>query len=234
MRVLVIQHDHVSPPGAVGERFADRGYEVVLHPVVAAEHFLNPGVSTAVPERDDVDAIVPMGAPWSVYDHELIGAWVEPELRLLAQAHRTGVPVLGICFGGQLLALAHGGAVQRSATPELGWTMVESQDESLIPRGPWFQWHLDGWTLPPGATELARNPRSSQAFRIGRNLAVQFHPELDSSMLAGWLANGGHAAMEAFGASPELVMQQTRQRDADARRRAHALVDAFLDRIASG
>ena len=232
MRVLVIQHDHVSPPGAVGDRFAERGYELVLHPVVPAELFHRPGVDVRFPEPLDFDAVMPMGAPWSVYDEEAIGSWVGPELDFLRQAHRDGVPVLGICFGGQLLAQAHGGSVTRATAPEIGWSAIDSDDEDLVPGGPWFQWHSDGWTLPPGAIEIARNAHASQAFLLGRNLALQFHPELDSTMLDGWLRNGGDTRAVALGLDPDRLLQQTRERDGQARTRARRLVDAFVDRVA--
>ncbi len=233
MQVLVIQHDHVSPPGPIGERFADHGYDVVLHPVVGREDYHSPGVTTEFPRFADFDAVVAMGAPWSTYDEGLIGSWVRPELDRLCQADRDGVPVLGICFGGQLLATAHGGEVTASATPELGWEEVESDDEDIVPAGPWFQWHYDRWTLPPGAHELARNAAASQAFVLRRNLAVQFHPELTSSMLEGWLANGGAAAALRHGHDLGLLLDRARARDAEGRRRAHRLVDGFLAHVAT-
>jgi GMP synthase-like glutamine amidotransferase len=233
MRLLVIQHDHVSPPGAVGERFVDRGFELVAQSVVPAELFHAPNIDVSFPAPEEFDAVMPMGAPWSVYDQEAIGSWVGPELQFLQQADRAGVPVLGICFGGQLLAQAHGGTVTRSSTPEIGWHTVDSDDEAAVPGGPWFQWHYDGWTLPPAAIEIARNANASQAFRLRRNLAVQFHPELDSAMLAGWLSNGGDRKAVEFGLDPRQLLAQTRERDEESRRRAHRLVDVFLDGVAS-
>jgi GMP synthase-like glutamine amidotransferase len=232
MRVLIIQHDHVSPPGPVGERFADRGFDVELNVVVPAESFARPGVGPRFPDPTAFDAVVAMGAPWSSYDLELVGSWVTPELELLRRADRAGVPVLGICFGGQLLATAHGGSVVRSDRPELGWSTVHSDDEEIVPSGRWFQWHYDRWQLPAPAREIARNPNASQAFVLRRNLAVQFHPELTSASLAGWLGNGGEAAVLAFGLDPQRLLAETRERDAQAAARAHRLVDGFLDVVA--
>lgn len=231
-RVLFIQHDHVSPPGAVGERFAERGYEVREHLVVPAERFHSPDVDGAFPDLSSFDVLVPMGAPWSAYDLPAIGRWVTPELLLLRDADAAGVPVLGICFGGQLLALAHGGDVTSSPQPELGWTTIESDDTSLVPAGPWFQWHSDRWTVPPAATELARNDAASQAFVLRRSLAVQFHPELDLAMLTGWLDNGGAERVRERGLDPSELLAATEQEQPDARQRTRALVDAFLDRMA--
>jgi GMP synthase-like glutamine amidotransferase len=230
MQLLVIQHDHASPLGPVAERFVERGFELTMHSVVPKTSFLAPGVETEFPDFTRFDAVVPMGAPWSAYD-EIIGSWVRPEIEQLRQADQAGVPVLGICFGGQLLATAHGGSVTASTRPEIGWSDVDSDDD-VVPSGPWFQWHYDRWDLPPAACEVARNCAASQAFVLRRNLAVQFHPELTSSMLAGWLGNGGASKATAAGLDPDMLLVATRAMEADARVRAHRLVDGFLDIVA--
>jgi GMP synthase-like glutamine amidotransferase len=228
----MIQHDHICTPGFVGERFTDRGYDLVLHQVVPEAHFRSPNVETQFPAPTSFDVIITMGAPWSVYDHETIGSWVLPELATLRDAHVDHVPVFGICFGGQLLAAAHGGSVSRAGAPELGWVEIESDDESLVPGGEWFQWHYDRWELPDAATELARNANSSQAFILDRNLAVQFHPEMNSAILASWMATGGTEEMNALGRDVDELVRQTAERDASNRERAHKLVDLFLDHVA--
>ena len=233
MRVLLIQHDHICTPGYVGERLTDRGLDLVLHQVVREDRFRSPDVEIEFPDPTDFDAIVPMGAPWSVYDHQAIGTWVPAELKMLRAAHDHQVPVLGICFGGQMLAAAHGGSVSRSAAPEIGWVEVDSDDESLVLSGLWFQWHYDQWQLPNAAQEVARNPSSSQAFVLGRNLAVQFHPEMTSEILASWIATGGAEEITRFGIKLDDLVRQTADQDAANRERAHRLVDQFLDRVAA-
>ena len=152
---------------------------------------------------------------------------------MLRDAHHDHVPVFGICFGGQLLAAAHGGSVSRSATPEIGWVEISSDDESLVPAGMWFQWHYDSWELPAGATELARNESSSQAFILGQNLAVQFHPEMSSAILASWIATGGSEEMGKLGINIEELVRQTAEREVSNRDRAHKLVDLFVDHVAA-
>ncbi len=231
MRALLIQHDHICTPGFVGERLLDRGFDLVVHQVVREDRFLSPNVEIEFPDPTDFDAIIPMGAPWSVYDHEAIGTWVPAELTMLRDAHQHEVPVLGICFGGQMLAAAHGGSVARSAAPEIGWVNVDSDDESLVPSGIWFQWHYDRWQLPKHAQEVAHNGNSSQAFVLGRNLAVQFHPEMTSEILTSWIATGGAAEIDQFGMELETLVRQTAENDVSNRERAHRLVDQFLDRM---
>ena len=232
MRALFVQQDHVSPVGPVGERFAQRGYDVEEFLVVPPESFERPGVEVSFPDPLDYDVIVPMGAPWSVYDEATIGAWVLEEIGLLRRAHDAGVPVLGICFGGQALATALGGSVERAPEAEIGWYTLETDVPDLIEPGPWFQWHHDRWTTPPGARLLARTERAPQAFALGRSLGVQFHPELVGTMLEGWLTNGGADYLLAHGIDPAEVVARTAAEEAAAVERSHRLVDRFLDQVA--
>ena len=233
MRALFIQHDHVSPAGPVGEGFARRGYDVEEFLVVPADRFHLPDVAVEFPDPATYDAIVPMGAPWSVYDEATIGAWVLEELTFLRRAHEAGVPVLGICFGGQALAAALGGSVERAAEAEVGWVTIESDDPGLVESGPWFEWHHDRWTPPPGAVSLARTSVSDQAFRIGRSLAVQFHPEITPSQLQAWIDNGGKDFLVAHAVDPAALVAETVRTADDAQTRTCRLVDNFLDQVAT-
>lgn len=232
MRALFVQHDHVSPLGPVGERFAHHGFEIDTHLVVPEASFAAPNIATAFPDARDYDVLVPLGAPWGAWDDACIGRWLLPELDWLGAAVRDGMPVLGICFGGQLVARALGGSVAPGPKGEIGWTAIWSDDASLVPEGPWFQFHYDRWQVPPGAVELARNPVASQAFTVERTLAVQFHPELDAAGLQGWLDWGGAAKVREDGQDPEVMLAQTRAVEGAARQRTFALVDAFLTRVA--
>lgn len=232
MRILIIEHDHLSPPGPVAERFVERGYEVVEHLVVPGDRYYSPDVSTEFPDPRDFDAIVPMGSPWGAWEDERIGSWLLPEMDLLRTADSAGIPVLGICFGGQLLARAHGGSVGRAPVSEIGWTTIMSDEPSIVSTGPWFSFHYDRWQLPPGAVEIARTTRASQAFTLRRNLAVQFHPEITFSGLQGWMTQDGRDLVTADGQDPDIMLEQTRNEEAAGCDRAHALVDAFLDHVA--
>jgi len=234
VRALFVQQDHVSPPGPVGAQFAARGFDVEEFLVVPADRFHDPDVTVTFPDPGSYAVIVAMGAPWSVYDEATIGAWVLEELAFLRRAHSSGVPVLGICFGGQALAAALGGAVERAPHPEIGWYAVDSDRHELIEPGPWFEWHHDRWQAPPGAHVLARTAAAEQAFVLGRSLAVQFHPELTEAMLDGWLDHGGRTYLDAHGRDVEALVAETERRAADAERRSRRLVDRFLDLVAAG
>jgi GMP synthase-like glutamine amidotransferase len=228
MRVLFVQQDHVSPTGPVGEAFADHGYSVAEFGVVPSARFHEPSVTVTFPDPLAFDAIVPMGAAWSVYDRDRIGTWIDDELRFLLRAHEAGVPVLGICFGGQALATALGGRVIKAERPEVGWTMISTSRPDLIEPGPWFQWHSDRWVLPAGIPALARTLVADQAFVSGRSMGVQFHPELTSDMLDGWLRNGGRQQAASLGLDPDELVAETATQSGEARVRAKRLVSGFL------
>ena len=71
----------------------------------------------------------------------------------------------------------------RSTAPRSAGTTWRPIEPDMVPAGPWFQWHFDRWTLPPGATEIARNRQRVAGLRARPALALQFHPELDADLL---------------------------------------------------
>jgi GMP synthase-like glutamine amidotransferase len=228
MKALFIQHDHVSPTGPVAERLRHHGFEIEERVVVAAENYHTPNVHFEFPDWRDYDLLIPMGSPWGVWDDSCVGNWVLPELEWVRGAIEADKPVFGICFGGQLIARAMGGSVAPGPKGEIGWTWISTEQPELVGPGPWFQFHYDRWTLPAGATEIARTPVASQAFTIGRSLALQFHPELDANALQGWLDWEGDKAVERDGQDPAVMLWQTKHEEAAARLRTFELVDAYL------
>lgn len=227
-RALVVLHDHASSGGFVSERLWQRGWQVEEMLVVPPERFGTPSVSASFPDPRDFDLLVPTGAPWSAYDDAAIGSWLQPELRWLRQADEVGTPVFGICFGAQALARALGGRVERAPAPEIGWTAIETSAPELVGPGPWFQWHYDRLHPPAGAEVIARTALAVQAFRYGPHLGVQFHPEVTADGVGIWLDNGGNTSARAAGLDPDQLRRDCASEESAARRRAHALVDAWL------
>lgn len=232
MRALFLEHDHLSPPGVLAHRMSDHGFEVVELVVVDASRYQTPDVSYTFPGIDEYDVVVVMGAPWGAWDDDRIGSWLTGELEWLRRLNAADVPLLGICFGGQAIARALGGSVAPAPGEEIGFSTLHSDDPHLVNEGPWFQFHYDRWEVPLGAVEIARTPSASQAFTIGRTLALQFHPELDSTVLETWARDGVLAdQVRASGQSFELMTRQVLASDARSHHLAAQLVDAFVDRF---
>ena len=218
-RALVVKPHDLSETGFIGERMRERGFD--LEARVASE-------GDEIPSVEGFDAVVVMGSPWSVYGPE-VEPWIGELLDLLREADERGVGVFGVCFGAQALAAAFGAEVRRGER-ELGWREVESAEPGLVPPGPWFMWHSDRFDLPGGATELARTDAGGpQAYAFGPHLCVQFHPEADARIVSAWVDHDA-ADLEATGISTPALLAETAEREPAARRRAHALVDAFLER----
>jgi len=232
VKALFVEHDHVSPPGPVAERLQHHGFEIAEVVVVSEENFKKPNITFVPPDASEYDLIVPLGAPWGAWDDGCIGKWLLPEVDWIRTIVESGKPVLGICFGGQLMARALGGSVARAPQCEIGWKSIWSDQPDLVPEGPWFQFHYDQWKLPPGAREIARNPIASQAFVIRNSLAVQFHPEVNATSLKQWLDWGGRSEVTDDGQDPEIMLAQTIAYEPAARERTFKLVDSFLKQVA--
>jgi GMP synthase (glutamine-hydrolysing) len=120
--------------------------------------------------------------------------WLARAEALLRSAVALGVPVLGHCLGGQMLARVLGSAVVDHPVPEIGWCHIQRHDHALAEAWlgpatelPVFQWHQQRFELPAGATWLASNAAcGQQAFAIGPHLGMQFHIEVDAEKLGRW------------------------------------------------
>jgi GMP synthase (glutamine-hydrolysing) len=145
------------------------------------EYDVNEG---ALPPDFDVDGVVITGSRSSVYWDE---PWIDDLLDWTAGAAERDLPILGICYGHQVLAEALGGRVEPMDDIEIGYREIDrTRDDPLFEAvdDPFvaFETHSDRVVdLPPGATLLAENDRGVQAFRHGDRWGVQFHPEYDRS-----------------------------------------------------
>jgi GMP synthase-like glutamine amidotransferase len=220
VRALIIQHDPAGPAGHVSNWLAARGDEQDVWLISGEEREVDPLA---------YDLIVALGSEHAAYDDSV--PWLASELALLRDAFDADVPMLGICFGSQIMARALGGQAMRAPNAEIGWVDVTSRDPELVPDGPWFEWHYDTFEAPDGAVLLAQTPAAPQAYTIGRTLAVQFHPEVTAEMVDAWLTKG-HDLLVRDGVDGAQLLAEMRERDGSNRDRVWRLLDAFLDRVA--
>jgi len=189
-----------------------------------------------LPEPSGVRAAIVTGSAAMVTDHE---PWSEETALWLRGAVAHGLPVLGICYGHQLLAYALGGTVgDNPAGREIGTITVhrlpESDDDPLfsgLPRKLTVQaTHVQSvLQLPPGAVRLAESSMDPHhAFRSGeRAWGVQFHPEFDAAVMRAFIAERADT-LRAEGLDPTALAAAAR--DADD---GHALLRRFAE-IAAG
>lgn len=220
-RALALRHHSEDRPGLIGEALALRGYQVDVAMMDAR---------TASPSLEGYDLLVILGSKSAVYDHEVEAAWFGRELELIGDAERRGLAVLGICFGAQALCVYHGGEVTLATEGEIGWYEIDIVNGSALSKGPWFEYHFDRCTLPPGATLWATTASAVQAFSVGHHVGVQFHPELDHEQLRDWLTVGDEEAREVGIDVADLIARTERETPA-ARERALELVDLFLAHV---
>ena len=195
MRVIWVEHPDGRGPGVFGE-----GAELVRW--VAHEE---------PPPTEPADAIVLLGAETNVVDAPSL-PWLQAEQAWLRERLDDGTPVLGVCFGAQLLAAALGAAVTPAEPPEIGFfpvtlTAAGRADPVLGVLPERFlacQWHSWQFALPDGAAPLAYSDAGLQAFRSGDAVGVQFHPEVDAPTLEAWIA-GEPSPPEGFANRAELL-----------------------------
>jgi GMP synthase-like glutamine amidotransferase len=226
--------DHASPSGLIGDAFEAAGCDVSEMVVVPKERYHSPDVTVTFPSPPEYDAVVFFGAVWSVYDTVTI-PWISDEIEYARSLISLGVPALGICFGGQLLAAAVGGRVERAPIAEIGWLSVAadtSAEPGLIDTGPWLSWHFDRFTVPAQVPVVARTALANQAFVSGRTLGLQFHPEVTDAVLEAWLGSEDAARLTESGVDPEALIEQSRTLADGAAARAHGLVRRFVYDVA--
>jgi GMP synthase-like glutamine amidotransferase len=220
IRALIVQHEDPTPPGLVTDWLEHHGADVEVYRIDLDDRDVDP---------TDYDLIVSLGSEFAAFDDSK--PFVPREARLMRHAVDADVPILGLCFGGQMLARVLGGSVSRSDVSEIGWLPVRSSDAELVPEGPWFQWHFDTFTVPPGAEAVAETDAGPQAFVAGRSLGLQFHPEVTPQIMDDWVREYRHE-LDAEGVDPDGLLEETGRRAAESRATSWHLLERFWDRVA--
>ena len=220
LRALIVQHEQPTPPGRIRDWLAEHEAEVDV---------LRIDEETRTPDPRDYDLMVSLGSEFAAYNDSI--PFIQRETELIRAAASSDVPILGVCFGGQLMARALGGKSFKADRSEIGWLSVRTNDPDLVPDGPWFNWHFDTFSLPPGARLIADTEVGPQAYVIGRNLGLQFHPEVTPQIMDNWVHAYRHE-LDAEGVDPDALLEETKQRAPQARKTTERLLNNFLDGIA--
>ncbi len=189
--VLVVRHAPHESGGTLENALAGAGL---------ACHYVN--VHREIPPRlplDQAAGLVVLGGAMNA-DQVDQYPFLAADVRWMRQAVDTGLPLLGICLGAELLAKSLA-RVYPNGVKEIGWYSIEmtpaaAGDPVLAQSGTKrvFQWHGDTFDLPAGAVHLARSPQcENQAFRYGRTAyGLQFHVEMTAPMIDSWLGEPGN------------------------------------------
>jgi GMP synthase (glutamine-hydrolysing) len=224
-KVVVIHHVERPVLGYV-ETLREAGLELEeCHPVNG----------DPLPHLEDVDGLVVLGGMMSVAD----GADPLPEeIDLLRRAIDTGVPVIGICLGSQLLARAAGGEV-RHVGRSIEWRRLAPTEAAegdplfgALPEPvPALHWNEDVIALPPHAVELlARAGDGAEAFRVGDAAwGVQFHPDVDGDALDSWYRDYADYMGDVDVAA---LKAEDRRQEPHQQRVSRALFEAFARVVA--
>ncbi|RLB15687.1 MAG: amidotransferase [Deltaproteobacteria bacterium] len=212
MRLHLLEHDPYDFSRTNITIWAEkRGYE--LHQTYICRN-------ERLPSLDDQDWLMVMGGSQHVWEEEA-HPWLVEEKAFIRKAMERGKPVLGICFGAQLIAEILGAEIFPNTHKEIGWHEVQLTAEgkksfllrNIPDRFTSFHWHSDHFSLPPGCTRLARStPTPNQAFicKDWPIVGLQFHPEYTREMVT-FFANreGDEWAPDPFVSGKEKVLRET-------------------------
>lgn len=188
MPTLVIECSDLASSRRLGTTLLDHGHRLDVRRLHRGDRL--------PADCSGLDAVLCLGGPQSANDDSI--SWMADLLDLLRHAHESGVPVLGICLGCQVLARALGGRVGPMPNgPRNGWSNVEltsdGREDPLHKGLPWsmtsFHWNTDCVVdLPKEARTLACGLDGEvQAWTLGvRTYGLQHHPEIDREQIGQW------------------------------------------------
>ncbi len=170
-------------PDMFAKLLADEGFEFDTYSVVR-----NQFPSSA----DAADGWLITGSKHGVYeDHD----WIPPLEDLIRDAYARGIPMVGVCFGHQIIAQALGGKVEKFAG---GWAVGPTEYD--MPEGKMriHAWHQDQVVqTPPEAKVVGRNDFCENAALLYGHKAytVQPHPEFGDTFVGGLIDTRGRGVV---------------------------------------
>jgi GMP synthase-like glutamine amidotransferase len=199
---------------------------------------LDPEAGDAVPQQArDFSGLVLLGSNRSVNDPL---PWIAQQKALLGQALAMDIPVLGHCFGGQLLAQALGARVTRNPVPCIGWETLRVTPPARALFGgaaevTSFNWHYETFAMPVGATRaLFGTHCRNKGFTLGPHIGLQCHLEVTEDIVQDWCRAGAHELLSRCGPSvqpAETLLANLHHRLARTREAARWLYSGWLTEV---
>jgi GMP synthase (glutamine-hydrolysing) len=197
--IQFVRADHDETFGVAPEAFAGIDQPYVVWDAIGGE---------PPPDLGAASAVIVFGSAFNT-EHADAQPFLYEVRDVIRETLKRELPYLGICFGAQALAWALDVPVRRAPVREIGFvpirrTAATDGDRLLDPLAdgePAFQWHMDTFDLPAGATVLATGAQvTNQAFRLGeRTWATQFHFEVDRAEIGTWIEGMGDALEADWG-----------------------------------
>lgn len=226
--VLILQHDSTQRPGQL------------------LQHLTQAGIDTQIVMPDHGDTV-----PWNANDYSgivLLGSnrsvnepldWIAAERDLVRRALEADIPMLGHCFGGQMLASAMGARVERNGFANIGWSRLRVTPDGLpllqAQEVMAFNWHYETFQIPARARRLLYGTHClNKGFAIGPHLAFQCHFEVDEGIVRDWCEQSAAELAQARGPavqSPALILSALPHRVAELHRIARRVYSQWTARL---
>lgn len=186
----------------------------------------------------DPDLIIDLGGPMGVYEDEKY-PWIHDELKFISERIECEKPLMGICFGAQMIARALGAKTYQGAQgKEIGWSKISVNDDGMKTPFKYFDeahthmlhWHGDTFDLPDGAVLLASSTQyQKQAYSYGDHVfAMQCHPEITESKLRLWYSASKDQIIEV-GTTVEALQKDAEQYGETLRVQTEKFLNEWLD-----
>jgi GMP synthase (glutamine-hydrolysing) len=221
MKVLVVQNSALGTFGAFGEAI-ERRYRASIK-TIRPDHLSFDTVGSY-----DADLFVLLGSRRGVYETDI--SWIAQEADFAKRLIRDARPLLGICFGAQIIATALGGHVSPTGRRHVGWLTNDIADKPIW-GGEWFRWHRDEIDLPTGVSVLARSRATIQAFCTTSAIGIQFHPEVTEGMIEAFI-EADRPSLEVAGHDVNELKRSCSERCRSARSRIDELLEEIMLRLA--
>ena len=200
--VAILQHEASQGPGILLDHLRQQDIAHVL---------LDPCAQGSAPaDARDYRGIIVLGSNHCANEQL---RWIDDERCLLQSALQHDVPVLGHCFGAQMLARAMGARVWRNPCPNIGWSQVHitpcaQQLMDLPAQATLFNWHYDTFEIPQAATRTMYGQHClNKGFVHGRHWAFQGHLEVTEASVRQWCSDGHDELLQAQGPAVQSKAQ---------------------------